>query len=435
MAAVVHDLDPRHVNSLRLVAGDHGDVVDGLPLELVHQPPQQRPSRHRQHGLGTVLGQRVQSLTATGSQHQRRQVALGGGVLALRRQQFLRRLQPENLVDRRDPVLHVHQRLGGVDLAGELLHGRHSRAQGVVGPDDEADAGDAEHVGGGAVVLGGNDDQWRAPGPLPGEGQNFVGAAFLAVDQNSVGAGLAVRLGAAQGLVHAPTRDQRLHPSDDDEIRILLAVLSGADLALKLGDVGQRLAMAVDEAVGFGEQLVLDAHAGDAPLLQLLHQAAHVVEVAVASVAVDEDGNAARIGHELQHVHHLGPARLVVVAHPELRGEGEPAGPDALEAGLLDDAGADAVMRLHEELQLGGVEKRAQGGGFGGVGWGSVHKWFLEEERGVYCCNRGSISRRARSTSPGKSISIHGRPVTSSTPNRRGPASSIRSRRASSWGS
>ncbi|GIX28228.1 MAG: hypothetical protein KatS3mg123_2109 [Burkholderiales bacterium] len=236
-----------------------------------------------------------------------------------------------------------------------------------------AHPGGAEHVGGGTVVSGRHDHQGRASGPLPGEGQDLVGAAFPAVDQDGVGAGGMIGLGPAQGLVQAPAGDQRLHPRHDDEVRIALAVLAGADLALELGDVGQGLAVAVDQAVHLGKQLVLDAHPGDAAAFQLLHQTAHAVEVAVACISIHEDRNAGGVGHELHHVHHLGPARLVVVAHAELGREGEPARPDALEAGLFHDAGAQAVVGLHQEFQLGGGEQRPQGGGLGCWAWASVH--------------------------------------------------------------
>src|SRR5581483_3701513 len=80
--------------------------------------------------------------------------------------------------------------------------------------------------------------------------------------------------------------------------------------------------------------------------LSSMHTPARVVEIAVAGVAVEQDGDRGDVAHELKHVHHLRPAGLVVVAHAELRRQREPAGPDAGEAGLLGDARADAVVRL-----------------------------------------------------------------------------------------
>src|SRR5690606_20994522 len=154
----------------------------------------------------------------------------------------------------------------------------------------------------------------------------------------------------------------------------------------------------------------------DAALLELAHEAPHVVEVAVAGVAVQQDRDGGDIRHELEHVHHLRPAGLVVVAHAELRGDGEAAGPDALEAGLLDDAGGDAVVGLEKELELRRVEQLAQLAGaahgrlFDDAGLGS-HYFPSNGRAGI----RGNTSSRARVTSSGKSISIQGRPLTSST--------------------
>jgi hypothetical protein len=50
------------------------------------------------------------------------------------------------------------------------------------------------------------------------------------------------------------------------------------------------LTLSVQEAVGLGKLLILDADAGDAALFQFSHQAAHVVEVAVTGIAVEQYG-------------------------------------------------------------------------------------------------------------------------------------------------
>src|SRR5438045_8048960 len=55
-------------------------------------------------------------------------------------------------------------------------------------------------------------------------------------------------------------------------------------------------------------------------LLELAHQPPHVVEVAVAGVAVHEDRDRpGGVGHEADVLHHLRPRELVVVAHAEGR--------------------------------------------------------------------------------------------------------------------
>src|SRR5919108_638094 len=74
-----------------------------------------------------------------------------------------------------------------------------------------------------------------------------------------------------------------------------------------------------DEAIGFGEAFVLDTDPRDPALFQLLYQAPQVIEVAITRVAVQKYRDLGNIRHELQHLHHLGPARFIIVAHPILR--------------------------------------------------------------------------------------------------------------------
>jgi hypothetical protein len=56
----------------------------------------------------------------------------------------------------------------------------------------------------------------------------------------------------------------------------------------------------------------------------------------------------------------LRPTELVVVAHAEGGGQGEPARPDSLEAGLLDDAGGEPIMGLHHEGNVGTSHQAAE---------------------------------------------------------------------------
>jgi hypothetical protein len=192
------------------------------------------------------------------------------------------------------------------------------------------------------------------------------------MDQDRVGAGAVVRLGAAERLLHGMAGDQRLHPRHDGEVVVELAVLGGADAAGELLHVGQGLCLA-DEGVGLREQLVLDAHAGDAALAQLAHEAAHVVEVAVAGVAVQQDGQVGGVRHVLDLLEHLGPGRLVVVAQAERRRHAQARPPDPFEARFRDDLGRHAAMRLHQEGHLGTLQHVAQAaeagcGTIGGTG-------------------------------------------------------------------
>jgi GNAT superfamily N-acetyltransferase len=146
--------------------------------------------------------------------------------------------------------------------------------------------------------------------------------------------------------ISASTRATRTKSSSE------LAVLAGLDAAAELVDVGERLPVA-DEGVRLGEQLVLEADAGEAALAQLAHEAADVVEVAVAGVAVDQDRQGRGVGHVLEHVQHLGPRRLVAVAQAERGRHREARRPDPAEARLLDDLRGEAVMGLQEEGEGG----------------------------------------------------------------------------------
>ena len=53
---------------------------------------------------------------------------------------------------------------------------------------------------------------------------------------------------------------------------------------------------AAGEGVGLGKELVLNADPGDVTLAQLAHEPAHVVEVAVAGVAIYQDGQLRGVG-------------------------------------------------------------------------------------------------------------------------------------------
>src|SRR6185312_2055685 len=105
--------------------------------------------------------------------------------------------------------------------------------------------------------------------------------------------------------------------------------------------------------------------------------------------------------------------------------------PDPAESGFAHDARRQAVVRLHQELELRALEHAAQLGAAARrdvVAGGCVHA--AAPDKGRSC---GTISWAARATSCGKSISIHGAPVTS-TNSTLWLRSSSRSRTASSCG-
>ena len=108
---------------------------------------------------------------------------------------------------------------------------------------------------------------------------------------------------------------------------------------------------------------------GDAALLELHDEAARAVEVAVAGVAVEQDRHGGRVGHELDDLEHLRPARLVVVTNAERRADREAAAPDPFEARLFGDLRGEAVVGLHEERQAVPLEHLLEAGGL-------LRKWL-----------------------------------------------------------
>jgi hypothetical protein len=152
-----------------------------------------------------------------------------------------------------------------------------------------------------------------------GETQDLARRLLLGMDQNRIRSGRMIGLGAQQSLVKPVAGNERFGACDDHEVVVALAIFSGLDAPAKLFDVGKRLPLA-DEGIGLREELVLDADAGDSAFAQLAHQTSDVVEIAVPAIAVDEDRQRRRFGHELQHLEQLCPRRFIAVAQAEAGG-------------------------------------------------------------------------------------------------------------------
>ena len=307
----------------------------------------------RERGLHSVERERTELLAARCREHDAphllvppRQVSfLGFGEL-------LRSLQAKHLGDGRDALLDRVQGLLAREVRGRTLHRGKRGAQQLIRPDHDREAVLAEHLGRCRVVFRRHDDDWQARAPFELEREDFVGRVFRGVDQYPVRACGVVGLCAAYGLVEPPARHERLHACDDGKVLVLASVLRGFDLAAELVDVREGLSQRVQKAVGLRKKLILDADRRDAAHLELLDQAARVVEVAVPCIAVEQDRQPCRVRHEFQHLENLRPARLVRVANTVLRGQAKAARPDALETGFLTDASAQAVVRLAKKLEL-----------------------------------------------------------------------------------
>ena len=113
---------------------------------------------------------------------------------------------------------------------------------------------------------------------------------------------------------------------------------------------------ATDEGVGVGKEVVLDPDLGDGTLAQLAHEAAHVVEAALAGVAIYENGQC--VVSAMHSLEHLGPGRLVAEARGVCQAR-------VLNAGSSPSAAPGSTGRLN-------LSARARNGGIGGGGGAAV---------------------------------------------------------------
>ena len=176
MTRVVHDIDAADVDLLGLVAGHYHDRVNLLLAAAFHQTLQQRLAIDRQHDLGTLECQILQTLAATGGKDHcacfaTRLVDIATFGLG----QFIGALQTEDFLHTCDLILDRHQGLIGVDLTRGILHRIDRAANKVISPDDETHTSFAKHRRRRAVVLGRHDDQRRAIRPFAGELEDLIG--------------------------------------------------------------------------------------------------------------------------------------------------------------------------------------------------------------------------------------------------------------------
>src|SRR4029077_9098096 len=214
-----------------------------------------------------------------------------------------------------------------------------------------------EDLGGRLIVGGWDDDYGTVLFPLTHKCQYLVGRRELAVDEDAVCSRGAVSMGSIQGFVQAQAEDESFNSGDDAEIAILLRIFCRPDLTGKFLGIGKELVFLIEERIRLGKYLVLDAHGRDIALLELAHQAAHIVEVSISSVSIQEDRNTAGIAHQFDDLQHLGPTGFIAIAHSHGRGQSKTAGPDPFEARFFDQPRSQAVMGFHQKLQLPGMQK------------------------------------------------------------------------------
>ena len=164
--------------------------------------------------------------------------------------------------------------------------------------------------------------------------------------------------GAGERLVEAQARDQRLGPGDHDQRASAARIERRRDLALELRRRDQLVPAARAQAGVLREGLVLDDHGRSAGRDVARDRVVQVDRVAIAGVQVGDDRQGDRRGHASRGLQVLGQAHDAGVGHAQRGRKLEAAGPDGVEARLLDQPGAQGVVRRHggdEGLRFEGV--------------------------------------------------------------------------------
>lgn len=136
--------------------------------------------------------------------------------------------------------------------------------------------------------------------------EDFVGSALLRVDQYRVGSSRTVRFRALQGLGHSKARYQRLDASDDDKLPTCNHI-SARRVFFRRTPGYRPTAAALLRTNSLWGKPCPRYNAGNAALLQLVHESPKVVEIPIAGIAVQQDGNAGGIGHQLHVIEYLRP--------------------------------------------------------------------------------------------------------------------------------
>jgi len=169
------------------------------------------------------------------------------------------------------------------------------------------------------------------------------------MDEHGVGAGGRVGPCPAESLFHAEARDQRLGAGDHGEGGVAPSRSGSFDLPRVLVDCHEIAANPCVKAAPLREVVVLDADAGRARALELADRPHDVDRVAVAVVAVGDDGDADGVDDAADRLERLGEGQDVRVRHGLNGRDPEAARPDGVEAGSLGELGRQRVMRARRE--------------------------------------------------------------------------------------
>src|SRR4029450_5892118 len=127
----------------------------------------------------------------------RRQVSLLGG------SEFAVTQQTKDLVERGDFAFDAGDAFLGDNAAANLTHPCNCRSHRMVGPDHRRDAGFAIGGDGCSIVLGGDDPDGKPVLPGAGEAKYLVRHALARMNEDGVGSGVGIGMGARKRLVHS----------------------------------------------------------------------------------------------------------------------------------------------------------------------------------------------------------------------------------------
>ena len=183
------------------------------------------------------------------------------------------------------------------------------------------------------------------------------------MDEHGVRTGLRIRFSPSQRFLVSPAGDQRLGPGDNHEVRDSLRHLGGADLPAVLFNGNQLAAEAGVKTASLGIDVILDADGRDAGPFVVVDGPHHVQGIAIASVAVGDNRNADRLDHVPLNLQLLGRGDEAGVRHAFEGGRNtEPAGPNRIESGLLDQLGAERIVSSDGLDDAGTLEQDSQFG-------------------------------------------------------------------------
>ena len=168
------------------------------------------------------------------------------------------------------------------------------------------------------------------------------------------------RRAPADRLVQPQPGDQRLGARDHDEIARAARRARRLHLAGVLLGRHELAPHAGVEAAALGELVVLDADARGAGALELARRAHHVDGVAVAVVAVGDDGDRHRVADPPHGVERLGEREDVGVRHRLHGRDAEPARPDRVEPGLFGELRGERVVGPRRQRYPGPPEQPPQ---------------------------------------------------------------------------